>query len=98
MTTIRVEVVYARPRRQELLEIELPDGSTVASAIEASRLAALFPRDDLATGLVGIWGRIVERDTVLNNGDRVEIYRPLERDPREARRARAANPGVKGQG
>ena len=93
MSTLRVEVVYAKPARQALLEIELPAGATVAEAIDASGIAR-FPRDDLASAETGIWGRIVDRKAVLRDGDRVEIYRPLERDPREARRERARSTGA----
>jgi putative ubiquitin-RnfH superfamily antitoxin RatB of RatAB toxin-antitoxin module len=89
MAAIRVEVVYARPDRQRLLEVDLPAGATLAEAIDASGIRERFPRDDLDTGPVGIWGRIVSRDAPLGDGDRVEIYRPLVRDPREARRERA---------
>ena len=94
MSTLRVEVVYAKPARQALLKIELPVGATVAEAIDASGIAARFPRDDLESAETGIWGRIVDRKAVLRDGDRVEIYRPLERDPREARRERARSTGA----
>ena len=89
MSTIRVEVVYALPGRQALLEAELPARSSLQYAIDTSGIRKRFPREDLDSGDVGIWGRIVERDAELNDGDRVEIYRPLARDPREARRERA---------
>lgn len=62
---------------------------SVADAIRDSGIARHFPDEDLSTREVGIWGRIVTRDTQLGDGDRVEIYRPLEQDPRDARRLRA---------
>ena len=83
---IRVEVVFATPERQELVALELQAGSTVAEAIRESRLQAVFSAADFDELQTGIWGRVVERSTALREGDRVELYRPLERDPREARR------------
>ncbi len=89
MARITVEVVYARPDRQALVEVSLEEGATLEAAIGASGIAARFPHDDLSKCRVGVWGRITERDALLEDGDRVEIYRPLVRDPRDARRERA---------
>lgn len=83
---IGVEVVFALPDRQVLVVLELGEGATVAEAIERSGLAAEFPAEAIEALPVGIWGRVTARDHVLADGDRVEIYRPLEIDPREARR------------
>jgi putative ubiquitin-RnfH superfamily antitoxin RatB of RatAB toxin-antitoxin module len=83
---MRVEVVFALADRQELLAVELPAGSTVGAAIERSGLAKRFPEFDLDALQAGIWGKPRARSHVVREGDRVEIYRPLERDPREARR------------
>ncbi len=88
--TIKVEVVFATPERQALIELEVPATATVADAIEASLVADQFPESALAELPVGIWGREVERTARLRAGDRVEIYRPLAIDPKEARRTRAA--------
>ena len=81
-STIRVEVVLALAERQTLRRLQLPTGSTVGDAVAASGLEG--------TGRVGIYGKVVPAGTVLADGDRVEIYRPLRADPKEARRARAA--------
>lgn len=86
---MRIEVVYATPSRQELIELDVEAPLSVAAAIRESGIERLFPDENLASTDVGIWGRIVTRDTLLADGDRVEIYRPLERDPRDARRLRA---------
>lgn len=87
---ITVEVVYASPERQRLVSLSLSPNACVADAIEKSAMASHFPDDDLGACKVGIWGRIATRDDLLRSGDRVEIYRPLAMDPREARRRLAA--------
>lgn len=87
---MHVEVVFALPERQALIPVELEEGATVAEAIERSAIAAHFPEHDIGGLPVGVWGRLVERDHRLEDGDRVEIYRPLRIDPREQRRALAA--------
>ena len=83
---VTVEVVFAAPDRQELVSLELEQGVTVTDAIRESRLQELFAQVDFDALEVGIWGRVVERGTVLHDGDRIELYRPLERDPKDARR------------
>lgn len=87
---LRIEVVYATSQQQQLLSLNVAPGTTVAEAIALSAIAQRFPDDDLASLRCGIWGRDLPGDTVLRDGDRVEIYRPLHVDPREARRLRAA--------
>jgi putative ubiquitin-RnfH superfamily antitoxin RatB of RatAB toxin-antitoxin module len=86
--TIEVEVAYAEPQRQLLRRITLPAGATVADAIAASGLEADL-RIDASELAVGVWSKPVARDAPLTNGDRVELYRPLTADPKEARRRRA---------
>lgn len=88
--TIHVEVVYARPERQEVASISLPAGSTVAQAIEASGLLGKHPDIDLAGNKLGIYAKLAKPDTVLRDRDRVEIYRPLIADSKEMRKQRAA--------
>jgi len=83
---IQVEVVFATADQQRLISITLPDGATVGDAIAESSIARHFPEHNLDALEVGVWGRLVTRDHVLSDGDRVEIYRALELDPREARR------------
>jgi hypothetical protein len=85
---VRVEVAYCpRPGLADVVPLSLAAGATVADALRASRL---MERHALAAaGLqFGIWCRVCEADAVLREGDRVEIYRPLEVDPKEARRLR----------
>jgi len=86
--TLNIEVAYAESERQFLRRVVLPSGATVADEVKASGLEAEFAID--ASNLaVGVWSKIVARDTPLNDGDRVEVYRPLTADPKEARRRRA---------
>ena len=86
---ITVSVVYALPEHATTIKLELPVGATVAEAIARSRIAERHPGADLARAAVGVFGRRVRRDAVLADGDRVEIYRPLLADPKDARRRRA---------
>lgn len=90
--TIAVEVVYALADRQKLLRLSVPYGTTMLEAAERSGVAGLFPGLDLAVAPMGIFGKAVARpaERVLEDGERVEIYRPLIADPKEARKQRAA--------
>lgn len=85
----RVEVAYATPSRQEVIEIAARPGSTIEQVIRESGLLERFPEIDLARNRVGIFGEIVSLRDPVRDGDRVEIYRPLLADPKEARRRRA---------
>jgi uncharacterized protein len=96
--TIRVEVVYARPELQEVARLSLPEGSTVAQAIEASGLLAKHPEIDLAKNKLGVYAKLAKADTPLRDSDRVEIYRPLIADPKEVRKQRAAEGKVMKKG
>lgn len=86
---MHVEVAYARPDRQRLVTVELAAGATARDAVRASGLVEEFPEIDVERAPLGVFGRACPGDTVLRAGDRVEIYRPLVIDPKEARRRRA---------
>jgi len=86
---MHVEVIYALPDAQHRVHLELPPGTTVSDALAAVRRVPPFSELPLGTVPVGIFGRTVPRDTELAAGDRLEIYRPLHLEPREARRRRA---------
>jgi hypothetical protein len=86
---LQVEVVFALPERQALVKVTLESGASVQEAIEKSSIAGHFPECTLDQCRVGIWGRIVDRDEHVRQGDRVEIYRELLIDPRDARRSLA---------
>jgi putative ubiquitin-RnfH superfamily antitoxin RatB of RatAB toxin-antitoxin module len=87
-SNVTVDVVYALPTEQQVIGLQLPPCATVAQAIRQSGLLERYPEIVLANVRVGVFGKIVTLDTVLRAGDRVEIYRPLTVDPKEARRRR----------
>ena len=86
---LSVEVCYALPQRQWICLLRLPAGSTVGDAIAASGLAETMPALQVDDGMVGIFSRPASLASALRDGDRVEIYRPLQIDPKDARRKRA---------
>jgi putative ubiquitin-RnfH superfamily antitoxin RatB of RatAB toxin-antitoxin module len=90
---LKVEVVYALPDEQVLMGLQVKEGTTVGQAIALSRIQERFPDLRVSRGSVGIFGRPVELDAMLRDGDRVEIYRPLRANPKQARRERAKKPG-----
>ena len=84
---MRVLVVVAQPRVQEVTALDLPEGATVAQALAAARVAERFPGLDLRC--TGVWGRRCGPDARLRDGDRVEVYRDLQADAKALRRTRA---------
>ena len=86
--SLRVEVAFALPTEQVLLTVDVPAGATVETAIRASGVVERCPALDRGVNRVGIFGKLARLDTPLREGDRVEIYRPLTVDPKEARRRR----------
>jgi len=96
--SISVEVIYARRDKAERVPVKLPEGSTVAQAIEFSGLLQKLPEIDLGKLKVGIYAKLVKLDQPLRDRDRVEIYRPLIADPKEVRRQRAAEGKVMKKG
>jgi hypothetical protein len=91
---ITVEVVYALPREQIVIEEQVVQGSTVGEVLSASKIHARVPELHIADGKVGIFGKAVKLSQTLKSGDRIEIYRPLINDPKEARRRKAAENAV----
>ena len=92
------EVAYALPQEQLILAVQGAAGMTVAQAIEQSGILGRYPEIDLAVNKVGVFGKLAKLDDVLSPGDRVEIYRPLIADPKEARKKRAAEGKVMKKG
>ena len=84
-----IEVAYASPQRQAILALTVPVGCTAEQAIRTSGILEQFPEIDLSKHPIGIFSRKVPLSQVLSAGDRVEIYRPLQIDPKAARRRRA---------
>ena len=85
-STFRVEVVYAEPGHQTRVAVHVEPGTSAADVIEQSGVLKLHPEIDLAKNRIGIFSRLIKPGYAVAAGDRVEIYRPLKIDPREARR------------
>lgn len=86
---VRVTVVYCAPGCEDVSEVTLPAGATVGEAIGAAGVLERRPEIAATSPAVGIWGRSCALTQPVEDGDRVEIYRPLTIDPKEARRVRA---------
>ena len=95
---MRFEVAYGKLDEQVLLVVESPTPMTAQEAIEQSAVLDRFPEIDLKMNKIGIFGKAAKLDAVLTEGDRVEIYRPLIADPKEARKKRAAEGKVMRKG
>jgi putative ubiquitin-RnfH superfamily antitoxin RatB of RatAB toxin-antitoxin module len=97
MSNITVEVAYALPEKQTLLSITLPADSTIEQAIVVSEIQKVHPQINLKDIAVGVFSRAAKLSDPLNEGDRVEIYRPLIADPKELRKLRAARAKASGK-
>lgn len=87
--TISIEIAYALPEKQMLLSLIIPKQSTAHEAIIASEILKQCPELMHASLTIGIFGKKCALDAPLRQGDRIEIYRPLIHDPKQARRQRA---------
>lgn len=89
---MKIGIAYALPQRQAWFNVEIPDGATIKDAIERSGILKQFPEIDLDQQKVGVFGKVGKLDAVLNDGDRVEIYRPIICDPKTVpRKAKAGD-------
>lgn len=88
---IEVEVAFARPDRQEIIRLQVEEGTSAVEAVQRSGIAAVFPEIDPEKDDMGIFGKVIKNPSAheLREGDRVEIYRPLKIDPKQARLNRA---------
>lgn len=86
---ISIVVCYAKSNHQDLISVKLPPSSSVLTAIQQSGVLEKYKEINLERNKVGIFGQLVKLDQILQNNDRIEIYRPLQVDPMEARRHRA---------
>lgn len=82
----QIDVVYALPERQHVVTLSYEPGESAAAAVERSGLLQRFPAICEGPLVLGVYGKPVANDYVVKAGDRVEICRPLERDPREMRK------------
>ncbi len=94
---MNIEIVFALPGRQQLISLTVDPGTTVEMAISLSAIADKFPDEDISNYQAGIWGKTVNRDHPVQHGDRLELYRPLLMNPRDARRKLAAIGSTMGQ-
>lgn len=83
---MNISVAYANRYKKAWLKLDVPDGSTVREAIEFSGLLEQFPDIDLATNTVGIFGKATKLDSKVEEGSRIEIYRPITADPESVER------------
>lgn len=86
---INIQVCYALPERQEIIRLKVAGGAVLKDAVEQSGLLEKYPEISLEQGKFGVFGKLSKTDTVLREGDRIEIYRPLIADPKESRRKRS---------
>jgi putative ubiquitin-RnfH superfamily antitoxin RatB of RatAB toxin-antitoxin module len=87
---IEIEVVYGLPHKQILLSLSVPSGSCIEESIKLSGIVTHFPEVIPSLATVGIFSRLEKLETIVKEGDRIEIYRPLTADPKEMRKLRAA--------
>ena len=83
---MNVGIAYANKKKQVWLKLEVPDGSTVRDAIDHSGILKQFPEIDLENQKVGIFGKLSKLDAVVEDGARIEIYRPITADPETVER------------
>jgi len=88
--TISVEVAYALPEKQAIIVVDVSPGTTAMQAAEQSGIVDRFKGLSLEGAKLGIFGKAVPATHEMSAGERVEIYRPLQADPKEVRKARAA--------
>lgn len=87
---ILIEVAYAAPEKQVIVPVKVKKGANVGDAIMQSGILDSFPDINLTLNKVGIFGKLAKLQSLLREGDRIEIYRPLIADPKEIRKRRAA--------
>lgn len=90
-----IEVVYALPEEQQLITLDVEQGTTVEQAVKLSGILEKYPEIDLSKNKLGIFGKATKAEQELRDKDRVEIYRPLIADPKESRRKRAEKKDAK---
>ena len=87
--TVAIEIVFSVPEKQEVMRLEVPSGTLIRDAVRLSCIEALFPNDDLSILAVGVWNEVKSEAYEVQSGDRVEVYRSLINNAKDARRRRA---------
>lgn len=90
--TINIEVSYALPNKQQIIALQVAEGCSLFEAAQQSGIDKQFEGLDLASAKMGLFGKVVAKpkEQAVEEGDRIEIYRPLIADPKEVRKTRAA--------
>lgn len=94
---ISIEVVYGVPHKQKIITLLVEIGTTVEQAIIDSGVINLFPEINLEVNKVGVWNRAVKLSEIVNDLDRIEVYRPLIADPKDVRKRRAEKAKLEGR-
>ena len=87
--TFAVDVIYALPTQQKIITINVAPGTTFIEAVKQSNMVSFFPEIDIEKVKLGVFSRQAKHDEELQQGHRIEIYRPLIADPKDVRRKRA---------
>ncbi len=87
--TLSIEVAYATPERQKIIKCKVAEGTTILDAAKQSGITDIFPDLELDKADFGIWSKVKPAKSIVEDGQRIEIYRPLLADPKESRRKRA---------
>lgn len=90
---MKILIAYALPSRQVVQPLEVPEGTSIRAAIEASGVLEQIPHVDLGRNKVGVFGKVKPLETILADGDRVEIYQPITVDPKKIPKRRTAGAG-----
>lgn len=93
---IQVEVAVAYPEVQQIFSLMVPAGTTAQEVVSGADLVKVFPELNVATAPLGVWGKVVKPEYLLCDGDRVEVLRRLQIDPKKTRRELAENGGYMG--
>jgi len=94
---LQIEVSYGLPHKQKLLSLLVKNGITIEQAIVESGIISFFPEIDLAVNKVGVWNKAVKLNDLVQDLDRIEVYRPLIADPKEVRKRRAEKAKLEGR-
>ena len=84
--TVAIEVVFAAPEKQEVIQLEVPPGTLILDAVRLSGIESHFSGYELSALSVGVWNEVKPQSYVVQSGDRVEVYRSLITTAKDARR------------